>query len=61
MAEKGSSVVLNYGEDTGQWEASWITDGKRYVGIKRDPEEALEEAYYCARAAVSVPSREPVP
>ena len=52
MADKGSSVVLDYGEDTGQWEASWITGGNRYVGVNRDVEDALEEAYYCGRAGV---------
>lgn len=55
MAKHGSSVVLNYGEDTGQWECSWIVEGHRYVGVKGDPEDALDVAYYLALAAVNLP------
>jgi hypothetical protein len=31
MRRNGSSVTLNWGEDTGQWECSWITGGKRFT------------------------------
>lgn len=33
MADGGSSVLLNFGEDTGAWECSWITGGERFTGI----------------------------
>ena len=32
MRRYGSSVLLTWGEDTGQWECSWITGGRRYTG-----------------------------
>ena len=32
MQAHGSSVTLNYGEDTDYWECSWITSGKRFSG-----------------------------
>ncbi len=32
MKDKGSSVLLNWGEDGNLWECSWITGGKRYTG-----------------------------
>ena len=32
MQEHGSSVTLNWGEDTGDWECSWITSGDRFSG-----------------------------
>jgi hypothetical protein len=31
MTQEGSSVLLNWGEDTNNWECSWITGGRRYV------------------------------
>ena len=36
MAEKGSSVLLNWGEDDGLWECSWITGGKRFTGYSSE-------------------------
>jgi hypothetical protein len=53
MARHGSSVVLNYGEDTEQWECSWIVNGRRFVGIEADPEAALCAAYYPGWAALA--------
>ena len=32
MRAHGSSVLLNWGEDTTLWECSWITGGDRYTG-----------------------------
>lgn len=32
MKDHGSSLLLNWGEDTGQWECSWITGGQRFTG-----------------------------
>ena len=40
MQGRGSSVDLNYGEDTGQWECSWITSGERTTTVAADPTEA---------------------
>lgn len=44
MKERGSSVILNWGEDTNCWECSWITSGKRYVGVSTSPHEAVRLA-----------------
>jgi len=33
MAKNGQSVLLNYGEDNGAWECSWIVGYHRYTGI----------------------------
>lgn len=45
MTERGSSVTLNWGEDTEQWEVAWIVGGVRYMGVDVD-------AYAAARRAV---------
>lgn len=37
MAERGTSVTLNWGEDNNLWEVCWITNGKRHVGFGRTP------------------------
>lgn len=44
MRERGSSVILNWGEDTNCWECSWITSGKRYTGVSTNPHEAVRLA-----------------
>jgi hypothetical protein len=49
MRSKGSSLVLNWGEDTGAWEVSWITSGVRHVGISHDLQEAFMPASYKGR------------
>jgi hypothetical protein len=41
MQEHGQSVTLNWGEDTGQWECSWITGGGRFTGISSAPATAI--------------------
>ncbi len=41
MQLNGSSVVLNWGEDTGCWEVSWITVGQRFTGIQSELKRAL--------------------
>lgn len=41
MGQHGSSVTVNWGEDTGAWEVSWITDGKRYTGVSANLQMAL--------------------
>ena len=43
MQRNGSSVVLNYGEDTGLWECSWITGGERITTVYADPSRAARE------------------
>ena len=42
MADGGSSVELNYGEDTGRWECSWISAGHRFNQDSGDPEIAVK-------------------
>jgi hypothetical protein len=49
MRSHGESLVLNWGEDTGAWEVSWITSGVRHVGISHDLQEACLRAYYKGR------------
>lgn len=44
MADHGSSVILNWGEDNNLWECSWIVRGKRYTGFSKSPLVAVEEA-----------------
>jgi hypothetical protein len=43
MQRHGSSVVLNYGEDTGLWECSWITGGDRFTSVCETPTRAARE------------------
>jgi hypothetical protein len=33
LRQCGSSLIMNWGEDTDCWEVDWITAGKRYHGI----------------------------
>ncbi len=40
MTEHGQSVTLNWGEDDGLWECSWITSGERFTALHSDPLEA---------------------
>lgn len=41
LQELGSSVTLNWGEDNGLWECSWITSGKRWTSCARRMEGAI--------------------
>jgi len=41
MQDKGSSVLLNWGEDDNQWECSWITGGERYTGFSENMTAAI--------------------
>ncbi len=41
MAEHGTSVDLNWGEDTDCWECSWVTSGNRHTGFSPKEEPAL--------------------
>jgi hypothetical protein len=43
MQRYGSSVTLNYGEDTGLWECSWITGGERRTSVCETPTRAARE------------------
>jgi hypothetical protein len=43
MAKEGSSFLLNYGEDTGAWECSWILRGERYIGNSMELIHAVRE------------------
>lgn len=51
MQRRGSSVVLNFGEDTEQWECSWITDGKRHIAFSGSPTQAARD---CLRMVFDV-------
>lgn len=44
MKERGSSFDLNYGEDNGCWECSWVTGGRRFTGFADAPQRAVCEA-----------------
>jgi hypothetical protein len=52
----GSSLTLNWGEDTDAWEVDWITSGRRFVGVCRDLGCALEQAEALARGEFGVAS-----
>ena len=54
MKEHGQSVTLNWGEDNGLWECSWITSGKRYSGFSDNMLSAVLTAYMKAIEAVDV-------
>ena len=41
MKDKGSSVLLNWGEDDNLWECSWITGGKRYTCATKNMTSAI--------------------
>jgi hypothetical protein len=53
MATRGQSISLHYGEDTGLWECSWVTSGKRYTGVSRDIPKAVIECM--EKAGLRVP------
>lgn len=44
MADHGSSVTLNWGEDNALWECSWIVGGKRFSAFSHDANEAIRRA-----------------
>jgi len=44
MHEKGSSIILNGGDNGEPWECSWITGGVRYTGVSADAEMAIADA-----------------
>jgi len=43
LKKKSSSLIMNWGEDTGQWEVSIITGGERYTAVRSVLSLALEE------------------
>jgi hypothetical protein len=49
LINHGSSLTLNWGEDTGSFEVDWITSGRRFRGVCRDLGCALEMAESAAR------------
>lgn len=45
LQEHGQSVSLNWGEDTGLWEFSWITaNGTRFTGFSEEAMRAIGKA-----------------
>ena len=44
MQAMGSSVDLNWDEDTDLWECSWITSGERFTGFSKNPNTAARQA-----------------
>ena len=49
MKDHGSSVDLNYGEDTGQWECAWIAGGERHGTSHRIMTSAIVGALLLAK------------
>lgn len=49
MINHGSSLNMNWGEDTGGYEVDWITSGKRFHGYDRNLTKAMEQAIRSAR------------
>ena len=54
LQERGSSVTLNWGEDTDLWECSFISGGVRYTAHSLHPEQAVRDAW--KKAVASVPA-----
>lgn len=48
MQAHGQSIVLSWGEETGQWECAWIT-GERFTGMHGSLQVAV---LFAARKAV---------
>ena len=55
MQRHGSSLILNWGEDTGNWEVAWISGGKRFVGVDPVMRRAMESVIM--KAELSMISR----
>lgn len=36
LKSQGSSLIMNWGEDNGCWEVSWITGGVRFTAVGPD-------------------------
>jgi hypothetical protein len=51
MKQRGSSLTLDWGDDTDQWECSWISSGDRFVGVARSPALAAARCYEAMVAA----------
>ncbi|MDE2100073.1 MAG: hypothetical protein KGL39_22655 [Patescibacteria group bacterium] len=45
MAARGQSVSLNWGEDDGLWECSWITGGQRHTALSTNMAMAVKQAH----------------
>lgn len=54
LRSRGSSLMLSWGEDTGLWEVSWITGGKRYSHTSNDLGRALFQVYRYAGTDTSL-------
>jgi hypothetical protein len=44
MVSHGSSLTINWGEDTGCYEVDWITSGERFRGINTELYAAMRRA-----------------
>lgn len=45
MKSWGTSVTLNWGEDNGLWECSFVLCGVRYSGVSATLESAVREVW----------------
>lgn len=54
LKQRGSSLILNWGEDNDCWEVDWITSGKRYRGVSKLLTTALSDAYSARVVEVTV-------
>lgn len=57
MRTHGSSLIMNWGEDTGVWEVAWITSGRRFCGFSKDLRAAVDQAHTAAADAFKVALR----
>jgi hypothetical protein len=44
LINHGSSMTINWGEDTGCYEVYWITGGSRFRGVSRNLRTAMSQA-----------------
>ncbi|HEY1294710.1 MAG TPA: hypothetical protein VGJ60_16655 [Chloroflexota bacterium] len=49
----GSSLMLNWGEDTGCWEFEWISSGQRFRAVSRKLHIALQQVDALARGTLA--------
>lgn len=53
MIDNGSSLILDWGEDSHMWECSWISGGERFTGLQKEIRLAILQSlnqcfgYHC--------------
>jgi hypothetical protein len=53
MKQCGSSLCIDWGEDTDRWEVSWITSGVRYTAVGQFMQDTVRQCYEKAKTAIA--------